>query len=58
MHQPWDDHLGAARPTTDRVARFEHRDGEPGARQPGGGGEPVWPAADDDRGGHSVMVAG
>ena len=49
MDQAGDDHLRAARATADRIARLEHRHVHAGAGQPRRGGEPVRPAADDDR---------
>ena len=46
---PGTSHLRAARPAADRVGRLEHGHVEAGAGQPRRGGEPVGPAADDDR---------
>ena len=50
--QAGDDQLRAAHAATDRLARLQHGDVEPGTGQHRRADQPVRPAADDDRGAH------
>ncbi len=54
VDQAGDDLLRTARPAADRGGSLQHRDLDAGARQARRGGEPVRPAADDDRRGHRI----